>query len=172
MSQLYSMAIQEGMSSLEIAISGSNAKTREAYNAAYSNQARRIAGRNRIGAAQRNLAAIQQDKILTNNQIQIQNTHQQAMTKLSAAVAGVTGSSVDNVKQQVNTNTVFAMQSNERKAEQMSDQFLAEIQGSTASTLGIQDKKISDIGELMTVAGNISLDDYKGLGQKLGMFGG
>lgn len=166
------MAIQEGMSSLEIAVTGSNAKTRAAYNEAYSKQAQRIAGRNRAHAAQRNLAAIQQDKILTNNQIQIQNTHQQAMTKLSAAVAGVTGSSVDNVKQQVNTNTVFAMQSNERKAEQMSDQFLAEVQGSTASTLGIQDTKVSTIGELMQVAGNISLDDYKAMGQKLGMFGG
>lgn len=166
------MAIQEGVSSLEIAVTGSNAKTHAAYNEAYSKQAQRIAGRNRQHAAQRNLAAIQQDKILTNNQIQIQNTHQQAMTKLSAAVAGVTGSSVDNVKQQVNTNTVFAMQSNERKAEQMSDQFLAEIQGSTASTLGIQDTKVSSIGELMKVAGNVSLDDYKAIGQQLGMFGG
>lgn len=172
MSQLYSMVIQEGMSSLEIAVTGSNAATRAAYDGAYSNQARRIAGRNRAYAAQRNLATIQQDKILTNNQIQIQNTHQQAMTKLSAAVAGVTGSSVDNVKQQVNTNTVFAKQANERKAEQLSDQFLAEIQGSTASTLGIQDKKISNIGEVMKVMGNISLDDYKTMGQELGLFGG
>jgi len=172
MSQIYAMMVQDGMSTLELMLTGSNAKTRQAYSAAYANEAQRIAGRNRIDAAQKNLAAIQQDKILTNKSIQLQNTQAQAMTKLSAAVAGVTGNSVQDVSQQHNTNTAFAMAANDKQAKQLSDQFLAQINGTRMQLNGVQDQKISATGDLMETFGRY-LEAGAADGQKaLAMFGG
>lgn len=172
MSQVYAMAMQEGISALEHMVSGSNAKTRAAYNAAYANESARIAGRNRIHAAQRNLAAIRQDKILTNKSIQLQNTQAQAMTKLSAAVAGVTGNSVEDVSQQHDTNTAFAMANNARQAEQLSEQFLATISGTRMQLGAIQDNKITVAGDMMDLTGRFiqaANSDGKNI---LKMFGG
>ena len=172
MSQVYSMAVQEGMSALESLITGSNAKSRAAFNAAYANESARIAGRNRMNAAQRNLAAIRQDKILTNKSIQLQNTQAQAMTKLSAAVAGVTGNSVEDVSQQQDTNTAFAMANNAKQAEQLSEQFLATINGTNMQLSSIQDKKITVAGELMDLTGRFMQAAAADGSNVLKMFGG
>lgn len=173
MSQLYGAAVQEGVSSLELMFTGSNAKTRAAYDAAYANEASRIQLRARQRAAQRNLAAVQQDKILTNKAIQVQNTQAQAMAKLSAAVAGVTGNSVDDVSQQIDVRTIGQISQNEKQAKQMSDQFLAQVQGSYAQLLGVQDKKINVLADTIgAVVGNLTLDDTRGMASNLGLWGG
>ena len=173
MSQMYASAVQEGVASLEIMFTVSNATTIAAYNAAYGKEAQRIALRARIGSAQRNLAAIQQDKILTNKQIQINNTQAQAMVKLSAAVAGVTGNSVDSVAYMNDVNKVNALRNSERQAEQQSDQFLSQIQGSFATALGIQDEKISYVGDFMNKAAtSFDMEDYQNMGKALKLFGG
>lgn len=173
MSELYAAAMQEGVASLEIMFTGSNAKTRAAYNEAYGAQAARIASRAKIRSAQRNLAAVQQDKILTNREIQVRNTQAQAMVKLSAAVAGVTGNSVDDVAHMNEVNQQRALSNNERQAEQLSDQFLNQIQSATAQSLGIQDRKISYGGDLISSLSNsLSKEDFQGMGKSLGLFGG
>ena len=95
------------------------------------------------------------------------------MAKLSAAVAGVTGNSVNDVSQQIDVRTIGQISKNERQAEQMSDQFLSQIQGSFAQVLGVEDTKINPVADAMgAVASNLTLDDYRGMASSLELWGG
>lgn len=163
---VYAMAVQ----SVFEAAAGTAADA--AYGTAYQNAANRLAGRNRKVATERNIAAVKQDKILTNKQIELNQTQSEAMVKLAAAVSGVTGGSVQDVQYMTEVNKVNAQRSSTRESDQVVEAMKAEVQAAHAGTLGIQDDKISGIGNVLNKFGQIDTKDWKEFGKELDLFGG
>lgn len=163
---LYSMAVQS------VFEAASGAAGRAAYGQAYQNEAQRLAGKNRKVGAERNIAAVKQDKILTNRQIELNQTQSEAMIKLAAAVSGVTGGSVQDVQYMTEVNKVNAQRASSRESDQVVEAMTAEVQAAHAGTLGIQDDKVSGLGNVLGKLGQLGAKDWKDAGKAVGLFGG
>lgn len=163
---IYSMAVQS------VFEAASGAVPRAAYNAAYQNEAQRLSARNRRTSTERNIAAVKQDSILTNRQIELNQTQSEAMVKLAAAVSGVTGGSVQDVQYMTEVNKVNAQRASVRETDQVVESMKAEVQASQASLLGVQDDKVSGIGNVIGKLGQLGTTDWKEIGKDLDLFGG
>tara|TARA_R110002020_G_scaffold131052_4_gene293049 strand:- start:1727 stop:2260 length:534 start_codon:yes stop_codon:yes gene_type:complete len=127
MSAMYAQAITQGIGAIHVATGGDNAGTIQAYNEAYSAQAQRYATLDAKNAAENNISAINQDKILSNVQIQMNQQEAEAAAQVSAAVAGVEGSSVDAGMYQIGANASMQVAQAEAKADQLTEQQLANV---------------------------------------------
>lgn len=163
---LYAMAVQ---SVFEVA---SGAAPRAAYNATYQNEAQRLSARNRRTGVERNIAAVKQDQILTNRQIELNQTQSEAMVQLAAAVSGVTGGSVQDVQYMTEVNKVNAQRASVRETDQVVEAMKAEVQASQANLLSIQDDKVSGLGNVLGKLGQLGATDWKEIGKDLDLFGG
>jgi len=172
MSGLYGQAVQSGMGSLSLAITGESAQTIAAYNEAYNKQAQKYATLDAKNTAESNISAINQDKILSNVQIQMNQQEAEAAAQVSAAVAGVEGSSVDAGMYQIGANASMQVAQAEAKADQLTEQQLANVSGAqtgynsvpaTQSTSAFE-AGLSGLGQAV---GSMSSDDFSSMEAQL-----
>lgn len=127
MSALFAQAAGSGIGTLNLLAGGNDAASLAAYNESYNAYAQKSAALERKNAAETNIASINQDKILSNVQIQMNQAEAEAAAQVSAAVAGVSGSSVDAGMYQIGANASMASAQVEAKADQLTEQQLAEV---------------------------------------------
>lgn len=159
---VYAYAASQGISSLNLLAGGQNAGTVGAYNAAYQAEANRMAARDVINTAESNIAAINQDKILTNVAIELQQQQAQANAAVSAATAGVSGGSVDAVSYGIDVNASMQKQHVEARADQLTEQQLGAIYSGSITLSSIQDQPETTVVDgLMTAASQVTNQDLK-----------
>lgn len=124
---LYGQAIQSGMSALNLMAGGENAETIAAYNNAYNSYATKFATLDVKNAAEDNISAISQDKILSNVAIEQSQSEARAAAMVSAAVAGVSGGSVDAGMYQIDVNASMQKATVNARAAQLTEQQLAQV---------------------------------------------
>lgn len=149
------------MSAGQLLLTGSNAGTKAAFNAAYAAQSSRLAAAARKNAAEKNIAAIKQDKILTNLAIQNRQDEAEAFARVNAAAAGIQGQSVKDVIYETEKNESFAIASNRKRSEQLVENELAKINNAQAALLSVEAVDISTTGELMRAFSSLELKDFK-----------
>lgn len=158
---IYSLMMQQGMSSAQLALTGENAMTKAAYNMAYSKTAQRLNAADARIAAEKNIAAIKQDKILSNSLIRMQQDAAEAHAKVNAAVAGVEGQSVNDVIQMTQTNEQRKLEQVQRAGEQSIEDQLSKAMNAQSTLLSVEDNDVSVTGELFQAFSNISNEDIK-----------
>ena len=158
---LYAQAVQSGMGAAQLLATGENAQTKAAYNAAYAAKAAEYAAAGRKNAAEKNIAAIKQDKILTNVSIQMKQDQAEAFAKVNAAASGSSGQSVDDVIYGTERNEAHAIASANKKASQGIESELARINNAQASLLSIEQPTVSTTGELMKAFSSVDINDIR-----------
>lgn len=158
---LYAQAAQSGVSTLALVASGSNAESEAAKAAAYNNQARRIAAAGARSAAERNISAIAQDKIVSNLNVRLRQSQAEAMKTLQSAFAGVEGGSVEDSNYVVQAGAENLVAANNQRAEQATEQQLARVNQSHSAMLSVTDEKISTVDRVLQDLGSFELSDLK-----------
>ncbi len=156
---IYAQAMQSGMTSLELFATGENAATTAAYNQAYSEAAQKaniLAARQTL---QQNMAAVKQDSITSNTAIQLKQNQAEAWAKVSAATAGVEGSSVDAAIYETKKNEAFALQSSQREADQQIANLGTQIGNQTSNVQSVQNTEVSMVGDLLQAFSSFELSD-------------
>ena len=162
------MAAQSGMSALSLAISGDSAQTIAAYNESYNAQYKKYAALDAKTTAESNISAIHQDLILTNLNIQMRQKDAEANAQVSAAVAGVSGSSVDAGMYQIGANAALQTAQATAQADQQVEQQLAGVNTAQTSYNSVQEAYVPSAldGALTGVAnfaGSIDKQDMANL---------
>ncbi len=158
---LYAQAAQQGMSTLQLLGTGSNAATKAAYNEQYQTTTQRFNLAQAKHTAQLNITATKQDKILTDTAIQMQQDQAQALAKVSAAASGVEGGSVDDVIYDTEKNEALALQRNKRNSEMNIEQHLASVYSGQSALLSVQDSEVDMFGDLIKSFSQFEMGDLK-----------
>ena len=158
---IYQMAVQQGISSAQLALTGSNAVTKAAYNRAYSAQAQRISARERRNAAERNISAIKSDKLMSNMNLQLNLNQAQAAARLNAVFAGVEGQSVDDVIFETETAAERRKAQLERQTENAIDGQLNDVNSSYLDQVGVTEQKTDPVAMLLRNLSAIDREDVK-----------
>ena len=106
---VYSGAIQAGIGMANLALGGTTAATAAAYNSSFQTVSSKLAASNARSAGERNISAVNQDKVTSNTKIRQQQDEAEANAKVSAAIAGAKGGSVDATIQQTEVNAAHAL---------------------------------------------------------------
>ena len=107
-------------------IASSRTEDAAAYNAQYQVEVGRHNALSKRDALQANLAAVQQDKVLTNLNIKLNQAQAEANATVAAAAAGVQGQSVDAVVYETKKSEAQRVAENNRATEQQSEQLSAQ----------------------------------------------
>lgn len=155
---IYAQAVQTGM---EAAATFLDPKGSAAYANAYNAQAARYRAASAKNAAERNISAVRQDKVLTNTKIQIQATQAEAAQKVQAAALGREGQSVDTVLGEVGKTASQMVQANEKSTRQMEESLLSQVNNSHGALLSVQDHEPSFGSELLKNLSSFQFSDLK-----------
>lgn len=158
---IYMQAAQSGMSSLALAMSGSNAETEAARTSAYNSQSRRLAASSARSAAEKNISAIAQDKILTNVNIRLQQSQAEAMQAVQAAFSGVEGGSVKDTVYVTQSSAENQVAANNRQADQAIEQQKSQVGSSHSAMLSVEDQRVSTSDAILKGLGSFELNDLK-----------
>lgn len=156
---IYAQAVQTGVTSLEILATGSSAATRAAYNTAYAEAAQRANILSVRQTLQKNMAAVQQDKVTSNTSIQMKQDQAEAWAKVSAATAGVEGGSVEDALYETEKNEAFALQASQRNADQQMANLGTQIGNQTSNLASVQNTEESLFGDLLTAFSSFESSD-------------
>lgn len=161
----YASAVQNGVQTLSLMTGGSTAATRAAYDNAYKAESTRLAAGAAMSAAQRNIAAVNQNKILSNVQLQQKQDQADAMVKVSAAAAGVEGTNVDNASYTTRANEAFAVSRANQVAEAQIEQYAAQAHSASMTMTSVQDQEIDYFGNLINdMASTVGAGDLQNAG--------
>lgn len=161
---VYANAAMQGMNAIHVMGGGDNAGTIAAYNEAYSAQQAFYAASDAKNTAEANISAINQDKILTNVQIEMNQQEAEAQLAVNAAAAGVSGGSVDAVAYGIDANVSMQKQQAEAQADQLTEQQLANVSAASASMSSAQaavPKTATVTDSLLQTAGSMSSSDWE-----------
>lgn len=159
---IYALAAQSGMSALQLALTGSNAATKEAWNTSYNETAQRLAIASAKDAAQTNISALRQDKILSDVSIEIQQNEAEANAKVSAAVAGVSGTNVDQTVYMTEVNAAMAKQQNAQQTDQAVKDQQTAVENAELSLLSVPDTRTPSVLDgLLGAASAFEKEDFK-----------
>ena len=158
---MYVQAMQSGMSMAALAITGESAETKAAYNQAYQVAAQKASIQSAKQTAQLNVAAIAQDKITSNTQIQMAQDQAEALAIVNSSAAGIEGGSVEDVIYETEKNAAFATNSANQKADQATESQLNMIGSQSSALLAIEEPTISYAGELLEAFSSFELKDLK-----------
>ena len=161
---LYAQAANSGIQALNVMGGGDNAGTIAAYNSTYANEQARYRAADQKNTAEQNISAINQDKILTNLKIEMNQQHAEAQLAVNAAVAGVSGSSVDLAIYGTEANASMRRQQAEAEADQLTEQQLANVSNAQAdltSALANAPKQTTVMDGLAQTASTMTQDDWK-----------
>ena len=111
---------------------------------------------NQKAAAEANIGAIKQDRINTDMVIAMQQDQAEAAAKVSAAVSGVEGQSVNAVLHQTEVNSSVAQSNNRKNAEQQIENQLASIYQSQSTMLALDNPQVQDISMGRNLASSIA----------------
>lgn len=158
---IYVQAAQSGINALSLAMSGRNAATEAARTAAYNAQTQRIAASSARSAAERNISAIAQDKILSNVNIRLQQSQAEAMQTLQAAFSGSEGGSVDDSLYVVQSSAENLVAQNNRQAKQAIEKVKAQVGNAHSAMLSVEDQRISTSDAILQGLSSFELNDLK-----------
>jgi len=158
---IYAQAVQSGLSAAQLAFTGDNAATTAAYNQSFAEQSQRLAAAASKNTAEKNIAAIKQDTILTNVQLQMNQDQAEAFAKVNAAASGVKGQSVDDVVYQSETNEVYAVARNKRQSSQRIDSELARVNSAQSNLMSVTNSSPSVMGDLLSAFSSLERSDFK-----------
>lgn len=156
---IYAQAVVSGIT----ALAGTEADQVYAstYNQVRATETKKANIRSAMQAAQYNIAAVQQDKILSNIEVQINQDNAEAAAKVAAATAGVEGGSVDDVMYETEKNEAFAINRANRQADMETESYLAQISGSMSSLLSINEDlpEINYVDDLLGAFSSFEMND-------------
>lgn len=158
---IYGQSAQSGMNSLQLMLTGANAGTDAAYNAAYAAQARKSNITKAMGVAQQNIAAFKQDTVTSNTEIQLQQLQAEAAAVVGAAAAGVEGGVLNDAVRATERNAGFAVGMVNAREDQLVESQLATIGSQSSALLTVQEPKISVVGDLLGFASSFELGDLQ-----------
>jgi len=172
----YSQVVQQGMQSLATLVMGDTAT----FNQVYANEAKREQNKQREIVAISKIAALNQDKILTDAQIEQNREKTAEEIKVMAAAYGTVGSGIDYIIEKNNRATGNAKLSNEKSTRAAVEQQKGEINAARLGYLSVRDPKASFgkefLGGMMkvdwteeseTTGTNLFNNQYSGLKTKL-----
>lgn len=156
---IYAQAVQTGMSSAELLLTGSNAATTQAYNQAYAEATQRSNIMQARQTLMQNMSSVQQDKVTSNTAIQMKQDQVEAWAKVSAATAGVEGGSVEDTLYETKKNEAFALQSAQAKADQQTSQMATQIGNQTSQLNAVQNTELNYFGDLLQAFSSFEKSD-------------
>lgn len=158
---LFGAAMQSGMSSLQLLATGSNAQTDAMYNAQYAATIARVNAANHKVAAEGKIAAVKQDKILSNTNIQMQQSQAEAYARVNAAAAGTAGTSVEDSIYATENNAARQVGGVNQRAEQQIENAKAQVYTAESAMNSVVEPEASYAGDLMSAFSNVTLDDIR-----------
>lgn len=157
----YSQVVQQGMQSLATLVTGDTAT----FNQVYANEAKRYKATQQEIAAISKIAALNQDKILTDTQIELNREKTAAEIKVMAAAYGTEGSAIDYQIEQNNRATGNAKLSNEKATRSAIEQQKAVVNDARLGLLSVKDPEANFGKELL---GNLMSVDWTEKNQRTG----
>lgn len=158
---IYAQAVQSGMTTVGLMMSGKNGETEAARISAYNAQAQRIAASGARATAEKNISAIAQDKIISNVNIRLQQSQAEAMKSLQAAFAGVSGGSVEDSAYVVKSQAENLVAANNQNAQQATEQQLSMVSKSHSAMLSVEDSRISTADAIFKGLSSFEMNDLK-----------
>lgn len=137
----YKAVMMEGAGIMLSGYFDTKAKSRAAFNQSYAREQQRINLRNAKVASEGKIAAIRQDTILSNVEIQLNQRQAEAQIQISAAARGAEGGSIDDMVFTTKSNEVMATARVQANADQQIDYEKAAIASQQSSLLQIQDEQ-------------------------------
>jgi|TARA_B110000902_G_scaffold15967_1_gene18711 hypothetical protein len=157
---VYAGAVQSGIGFASLAAGVDTAETAAAYNAAFQTLSTKIAASNARSAGERNISAVNQDKITSNTKIRQQQDEAEANAKVSAAMAGAKGASVDATIQQTEVNESHALAASNKAAGQRTEQLKAGIYNASMTLQSrVEKPKSSFLGDVLNAASSFEMSD-------------
>lgn len=158
----YYMAMQQGVQAASLALGVESAETVAAYNNAFANQSRKFAAARARSAGERNIAAVNQDKIMSNTKIRQQQDAAEASARVSAALAGASGASTQAVIGQTQTTEVMAEAASKKAHDQQVENLKAGVFNATTQLNSrVRQQETTVLGGLLKTAASLDLDDLK-----------
>ncbi len=159
---IYAQAIQSGTQFANLALGGDTAETAAAYNNTFKTISSKMAASRARSAAERNISAVMQDKILSNTKIRQQQDEAEAMARVSTALSGAKGASVEATIGQTETNESYALAASNKAADQAIENSKAGIFNATMQMqTNIEVPKTTIAGSLMTALSSFEMNDLK-----------
>jgi len=159
---IYAHAAGQGIGLAQLALTGENAATKQAYNAAYAAEAQRYALAAAKNTAEGNISSLKQDKILSDARLEVKQSHAEAAAKLSAATAGVSGTNVDQVIYMTEVNESMLKQQNAQQTNQAIEQQATQVGNMDLALSGVPEPDTGSLlGDLATAGASISRADFK-----------
>lgn len=155
---VYAYAIQSGVESLA---KFANLEGTAEYATAYNNAAKRFRMASAKSAAEKNISAVRQDKILTNTKIQLQASQAEALQRVQNAAGDREGQSADTVIGEVHKTAAQMAQANEKSSRQQEESLLAQINESQTSLLSVRDPKNSFASGMIEAFSSLEFSDLK-----------
>ena len=137
MSNLYASAISSAVGAM------TGAGEADAYNAQYRASARRRNAANAKNTGERNIAALNQNKMLIMKNIEMHQAQAEAQARVSAAVAGVSGGSVEGTIYDTKASADRRIAATEQSFETSIEQEMARIYEAQNAMLSENDPTIS-----------------------------
>lgn len=159
---IYAQAMVSGVNALQVAFTGANAQTRAAFTAQYQAETAKRNAMEMKSAAQKNIGAVRQDKILSNLSIRLEQGQAEALVKMNAAAAGVEGQSVADARYETVKNAAFATSKVDRLSRQQIEEQLSKIGSAQSALLSVEEPKISLWGAYLDAAASVSKEDIQG----------
>jgi len=159
---IYAQAIQSGVQFASLAAGVESAETIATYNREYQTASSKLAASNARSAAEANISAVNQDRITSNVKIKQKQDEAEANAKVSAALAGAKGASVEAVVQQTEVNEAHALSASNKAAEQQIENLSASVYNSSMQMqVNVETPKTTIAGNLLKAASSFEMSDLQ-----------
>lgn len=149
MSNLYATAITSAMG----ALTGEGEAS--AYNAQYTATSSRLNAANSKNVGERNIASLNQNKMLIMKNIQQEQQKAEANARVAAAVAGAAGGSVEGSIDDTHVNAAHRAQHVEKSFQSSIEQQMANIYEAQNAMLSVRDPNISTTANMINALGQV-----------------
>lgn len=164
------MAVQAGSKlAIELATDHKNsAATAAVFSREYQRRKNNYAAMDARVAAERNISAIQKDKILTNANIQLKQNLAEAQLRANAAWIGAEGSSVEATVYDTKANESKRIADAAKKAASDTEGQLTQVRNASLSVDHTREASPPSLGlSLLSAFSEYSIDDIRDLGTQL-----
>jgi len=159
---IYAGAIQQGAAFANLALGGDTAETAAAYNSTFKTVSSKMAASRARNASERNISAVLQDKVMSNTKIRQQQDEAEAAARVSSALSGAKGASVEATIGQTKTNEAHALSASNKAAAQAIENSKAGVYNATMQMQSnVAVPKSSVAGNLMNALSSFEMNDLK-----------
>lgn len=159
---IYGQAVQSGFKFGALMLGAESEEAIAAYNNEFQSMSSKLAASRVRTNAERNISAVNQDKILSNVQVGMQQDQAEASVRVQAAASGSTGGSVSDAINQTESNKSYQISANNRKAEQSKETLRTEIFNASMTVQNkIRTPKSTIVGDLMNAFSSVDQNDFK-----------